>query len=327
MPTSEDKFLLNLIKLDEMTSIDLLTSLSISDACITIGSFDGVHIGHQKILQAVIDKSKSKDIPAIAFSFHPHPAVVLKNIQKPYYLTSPEARKMLLLSSGIDHAIMLHFDREVANLDARSFLEKLKQQTGFTELVIGYDFALGKNREGSAERLQELGREMDYDLSVITPAQYPPGETVSSSRIRNLVSSGSIEKVPPLLGRRFSISGLVIHGDARGRTINIPTANLKVNEQQLLPLNGVYATNAKIAGESYLSVTNIGLKPTVSDGSLTKRTVETHILDFDNDLYGSELTIEFISYLRPEQKFHSVEALKDQINRDITTTRKVAEKV
>jgi len=310
-----------------MTSIDLLASLSISDACITIGSFDGVHIGHQKILQAVIDNSKTKSIQAIAFTFHPHPAVVLKNIQHPYYLTSPETRKKLLLASGIDHSITLHFDQEMANLDARSFLEKLKKPTGFTELVIGYDFALGKNREGTAERLEELGREMNFKLSVIEPAQYPQGETVSSSRIRNLLSVGSVEEAPLLLGRRFSLSGLVIHGDARGRTINIPTANLKVNEQQLLPLNGVYATNAIIAGESYLSVTNIGLKPTVSDGSSTKRTVETHILGLDMDLYETELTIEFIKYLRPEQKFHSVEALKDQINQDITTTRKVVEKV
>lgn len=311
--------------LDEMTSINLLSSLSISDACITIGSFDGVHIGHQKILQAVIAKSKTKGIPAIAFSFHPHPAVVLKNIQHPFYLTSPEARNKLLLASGIDHSITLHFDKEMANLDARSFLEILKQQTGFTELVIGYDFALGKNREGTAERLQELGKEMHYHLSVIAPAQHPEGVTVSSSRIRNLLSTGNVEDIPPLLGRRFSFSGMVTHGDGRGRTINIPTANLKVNEEQLLPLNGVYATHSIIAGESYLSVTNIGIKPTVSDKTSAIRTIETHILDFNADLYGSEFTIEFIKYLRPEQKFASFEALKDQINRDITTARKVVE--
>jgi len=304
-----------------MTSFNNLVPIAMTDAAITIGSFDGVHVGHQKIIKTVIERAEKKSIPSIAFTFFPHPAVVLRSISEPYYLTTPAVREALLHSAGIDHCITLNFNREMANLDALSFLQGLKDRTGFSELVIGYDFALGKNREGSIDRLQYLAKQLGYNLTVVAPAQIPAGETVSSSRIRQLLSAGLVEEAEQLLGRRFSLSGTVIHGDGRGRTIDIPTANLQVDAQQLLPLNGVYATYAIYHDDAHLSVTNIGVKPTVTNVSYAVRTIETHILDRRMDLYDKPLRIEFIKYLRPEQKFPSFTALKNQIHQDIEATR------
>ena len=250
-----------------MTSFNNRVPIATTDAAITIGSFDGVHIGHQKIIKTVIERAQKKSIPSIAFTFFPHPAVVLRSISEPYYLTTPAVREALLHSAGIDHCITLNFNREMANLDALSFLQGLKDRTGFSELVIGYDFALGKNREGSIDRLQYLAKQLGYNLTVVAPAQIPAGETVSSSRIRQLLSAGLVEEAEQLLGRRFSLSGTVIHGDGRGRTIDIPTANLQV------------------------------------------------------DALFKPLRIEFIKYLRPEQKFPSFTALKNQIHQDIEATR------
>jgi riboflavin kinase/FMN adenylyltransferase len=209
----------------------------------------------------------------------------------------------------------------VADISAREFMSRLKTHLGLSYLLIGYDFALGKNREGNAQRLTELGRELGYATEVM-PAVSDESGVISSTEIRKLVSVGSVDAAANLLGRPYALSGTVVHGDGRGRKINIPTANMAYPESKLLPANGIYACRARFGADLYAAATNIGFNPTFTPDKRTVN-VEAHILDFDRDLYGETLTLEFVSRLRDETKFDSVDALLTQIRADIDETRKM----
>ena len=258
--------------------------------------------------------------PAVLLSFHPHPANVLggRDIR---LLTTPEERADLLASLGVDAIITMPFDRSIAETSARDFMAQLKEHLGLTHLLIGYDFALGKNREGNAQRLAELGLEMGYAVDVV-PALGDESGVISSTEIRKLISVGNVTEAAKLLGRNYSLSGPVIHGDGRGRRINIPTANIGYPDSKILPPNGIYACWAHIGAERFMAATNIGINPTFTPDKRTVN-VEAHLLDFDRDIYGQNVIIEFVSRLRDELKYDSVDALVKQIHKDIEETRKI----
>jgi len=297
-----------------------LADVSLKNAWLTVGVFDGIHRGHQAILRQLTAGAHASDAPAVLLSFHPHPAVVLagRDIR---LLTTPEERADLAAALGLDAVITLPFDRALSEVRAYEFMSRLKEHTGLTRLLIGYDFALGKNREGNAQRLAELGKEMDFAVEVVGAISDESG-VISSTEIRKLVSLGSVAEAAKLLGRNYTLSGPIIHGDGRGRTLQIPTANLLYPESKLLPANGIYACRAFLGNNAYMAATNIGFNPTFTPDKRTAN-VEAHLLDFNRDLYGQELKLEFIARLRDELKFNSVEALLAQIRADIEKTRAI----
>lgn len=297
-----------------------LTDVSIQHAWLTIGVFDGIHRGHQALLHQLTAGAHHHGAPAVLLTFDPHPAVVLAghNIK---LLTTPEERAALAWSLDVDAVITHPFDRSLADMSAREFMTRLKAHLGLKHLLIGYDFALGKNREGDAGRLTELGQELGYSVQIIEAVSDESG-VISSTEIRKLVSVGNVDAAANLLGHPYTLSGTVVHGDGRGRRINIPTANIAYPASKLLPANGIYACRARLGADLYAAATNIGYNPTFTPDKRTVN-VEAHILDFDRDLYGETLTLEFVSRLREEIKFDSVDALLRQIHADIDQTRNV----
>ena len=297
-----------------------LADVSIQNAWLTIGVFDGVHRGHQAILRQLAAGAHANGAPAVLLTFDPHPAVVLagRNLK---LLTTADERAELASALNVDIVITYPFDRAISDTSARDFMAALKERIGLRHLLIGYDFALGKGREGNIQRLSELGRELGYSVQVIEAVSDESG-VISSTEIRKLVSVGSVDAAANLLGRPYALSGPVVHGDGRGRRINIPTANIHYPESKLLPANGIYACRARLGANLYAAATNIGFNPTFTPDKRTVN-VEAHILDFDRDLYGETLTLEFVSRLRDELKFNSVDALLVQIHTDIEKTRKI----
>lgn len=244
-----------------------LEGLSLEGSCLAIGTFDGVHLGHQEIIRHLVTKARERGLPAVVVTFFPHPDRVLGKKEGRFYLSTPEERAELLGNLGVDVVLTHPFNVEVANLSAREFLQQLKQKIAFRDLVVGYDFGLGKRREGTVERLAELSGEFDYQLHVIPPVQIN-GEVVSSSLLRTLLGEGNIQKVNLLLGRPFYLRGTVIRGDGRGRTLGIPTANLDILAERAVPLEGVYVCHALVNHQRYGAVVNVGVRPTFEDHPL-----------------------------------------------------------
>jgi riboflavin kinase/FMN adenylyltransferase len=297
-----------------------LEDLHLQDVWLTIGSFDGVHRGHQAIVRRLTAGAKAASAPAVVLTFHPHPAVVLRDRHGPYYLTSPQERAELLGELGVDVVVIHPFNHEVANLTAREFVSRLHTHLGLKRLVVGHDFALGHNREGDLPTLERLGGEFGYQLEVIGPISFSDQE-VSSSQIRSALLQGDVEQAAVLLGRAFEVSGLVVHGDGRGKQIGIPTANLDVWPERLLPKSGVYACLARVGGREVQAVTNVGVRPTFT--AAPAPLVETHLLDYEANLYQEEISLSFIARLRDEQRFSGVPALVAQIQKDIHCAREI----
>ncbi len=298
-----------------------IEEINLEKACLTIGSFDGVHRGHQKLISALVDSSHSLNSPALVLTFHPHPAVVLKHIESPFYLSTPEEKASLLSKLGVDVLISIPFTPEIAKITAQEFMEKLIAHTGLKDLVVGHGFVLGKDRHGTVEVLSAIGHSKGYTVTCISPEEMN-SEIISSSKIRGLLETGDVVAASGLLGRNFSVTGKVVSGDGRGRTIGFPTANLQIWPQKLLPAPGVYRCLTGIKGRSVLSVGNIGFRPTFTENT-RQVFVEIHLLDFDEDLYGQELTVQFTHRLRGETRYPSFEELVRQINRDIEAARKL----
>jgi len=298
-----------------------LNDVSLKNSWLTIGVFDGVHRGHQEILANLTAGAHENGAPAVVLTFWPHPAVVLGKRNDLKSLSTPEERADLLGALGVDAVITQPFTSEFAKLSALDFMRLVSERLDLRSLWIGYDFALGHNREGNLARLTEIGRELGYSVQAIGPVKN--GEDVlSSSLIRQRIRNGEVAHAAENLGRFYALSGPVVHGDGRGRRINIPTANVDYPKDKVIPANGVYACWARVGGERYPAATNIGINPTFTPDKETPN-VEAHILDFDRDLYGQELKLEFVQYLREELKFSSVEALLEQIHADIGKTRKI----
>lgn len=288
---------------------------------LTIGSFDGVHLGHQAIVRQLASGAHAESAPAVVLTFHPHPATVLRNRQGPFYLTTPDERAALLGEMGVDVVITHPFNLDVAGLSAHEFISRLHNRLGMKHLCIGHDFALGRGREGNFAVLQRLGIEFGYTVESLLPVELD-GQVVSSSRIRAALAEGDVVLAGRLLGRPYQVRGEVIHGDGRGRTIGIPTANLELWNERLIPKSGVYACFAQIDGNTWQAVTNIGYRPTF-DGQTVQIHVETHLLDFKQDLYGREIALSFVERLRDEQRFESIPELVEQIQRDIVKAKSI----
>ncbi len=296
-----------------------LASLQKKSACVTIGAFDGIHLGHQEIVRRLVHESQQAGVPAVVITFFPHPAAVLGKNAGAFYLTTAEERADLLASLGVDITITLEFTRELAQQSAETFVQQLVDHLHPQKLIVGYDFSLGRNRQGNIETLQNLGKSYDFQVEVV-PAVMLNGETVSSSRVRDALEHNDMETAAALLGRVYAVSGSVTYGDRRGGKLGIPTANLDYPKDRLIPPSGVYATVAHLGDQHIASVTNIGVHPTFDTG-LSVPTIEAHLLDFSGDIYTDELTLDFVHFIRPEQKFDSVAALLAQIDQDIQTAR------
>ncbi len=239
----------------------------------------------------------------------------------PRYLTTPGEKMALLEGLGVDLTVLLPFDRQVAAMSARDFMAMVSRHLRVRELWVGPDFGLGRNREGSVERLRELGRELGYELTIVEPVGDAGGrQVVSSSRIRELLAEGRVDEAALHLGRYFSLSGEVVAGARRGHKLGFPTANLEVRPERAVPADGVYAVFALLGSERYLAVANVGVRPSFDNGH---RTIETHILDFDQDIYGCDLVVEFVARLRDERRFEQIDDLIAQIERDSEAARRI----
>ena len=304
-----------------MQHIRSLDDIKLEKSWLTIGVFDGVHRGHQEILKNLAAGAHENDAPAVVLTFWPHPAAVLGKRSDLKCLTTPEERADLLGELGMDVVITQPFTPEFSGLTARDFMTRVSHRLGLHSLWIGYDFALGKGREGTSVRLSELGQELGYWMQIIGPVAN--GEDVlSSSLIRQRLRSGEVEHAAENLGRNYALSGPVVHGDGRGRKINIPTANIDYPKDKVIPSFGVYATWVWVDGKRHQAATNIGINPTFTPDKETPN-VEAHILDFDRDLYDRHVRLEFVARLRDEMKFDGVEALLEQIHADIDKTRNI----
>ena len=307
--------------------------------CLTIGTLDGMHRGHQALVVELgkIAQNYPEDNANIGLiTFDPHPRAVLKPEAAPKLLSTPEERMEQAAKAGATFGIIQSFTTGISQFRAISFMSLLKENLGLTTLAIGPDFALGKGRSGNIDRLREIGQEIGYEVIQLPQVEWQ-GEPVRSSRIRELLCEGNVEVAAGLLARPYAIPGLVVDGDKRGRTIGVPTANLVVAPERLLPADGVYATRTWIestASEkahqwsntgSFASVTNLGVRPTVNG---REHRFETHLLDFPpeglpDDLYGDTLRVEFIARLRGEKRFDGLDALVTQIQADIKEARAI----
>jgi riboflavin kinase / FMN adenylyltransferase len=288
---------------------------------LAIGAFDGVHKGHQHLLQGLVAAARRAGARAAALTFFPHPAVVIQGRQGRYYLTTPEERVRLLAAQGLDLVLTLPFDEQVRQTRAADFIALLRRHLDMRQLW-GGNFALGYQREGDIPFLRRLGQEQGFTVEVVEAMVTWQGNVVSSSRVRRSLGAGDIEDVTGCLGRPYRLSGTVVKGSRRGHTIGIPTANLDVWAEQLLPAHGVYATYAWVGDRRLPAATNVGLRPTV-DGS--RLTVEAHLLDFNADLYHQTVVLDFVARLRAEQKFAGLDALLTQIQQDVRQARQILE--
>ena len=298
-----------------------LDDVLLKDVWLTIGSFDGVHRGHQAIINELTAGAHREGVPAVVLTFHPHPAVVLRKRKGPHYLTTPEERAVLLGDLGVDVVITHPFTPEVAALPAGDFMRVVKSHLGIKHLCVGHDFALGRRREGDIAVLRQLGEELGYTLNVLPPV-YLGDDIASSSRIRAALADGNVERARSLLGRPYQLGGDVIHGDGRGSTLGIPTANLAVWPERIVPKTGVYACMADVDGKTWEAVTNIGVRPTF-DHRTASTQIETHLLDFSKDLYQQRVELSFVARLRDERRFSGVQALVSQIQLDIQLAREI----
>lgn len=284
----------------------------IENATVTSGTFDGVHLGHQKILQILKKEANVIHGESVVITFWPHPRTVVSQDSQDLKLLSTIEEKIDLLEKfGVQHLLLIPFTREFSELSSDEFVQKiLIKQIGTKKLVIGYDHRFGKNREGSFEYLQNNSLKFGIEIQEI-PKQEIENLTISSTKIRESLFNGDIEVANELLGRHYSFNGIVVKGRQLGRTIGFPTANVQVSETyKLIPSNGVYAVKVFLRNAWYSGMMNIGNRPTV-DG--IGRTQEVNIFDFKDDIYGEKIKVELVSYIREEIKFNNIESLKEQI--------------
>jgi riboflavin kinase/FMN adenylyltransferase len=283
-----------------------------NETVLTIGVFDGVHLGHKYLLSKLIEQSKYYKLDSGAITFKQHPQELINPQLSPPYLTSL-SQKLKLLRDEVQFTIALTFTLELAQIGARQFIEFLRQYLKMNMLVLGPDFTLGRDREGSVNLLRNLAVDMNFRLTVV-PHLRIDGEIVSSTAIRNALIKGNVKKANHMLGRYFRLEGHVIKGSGRGTALGFPTANLDIETTCLLPLDGIYATWAYLNNKCYPSVTNIGKRPTFGE---YERTIEVFIIGFKGNLYRHCLKIDIIERLRYEQKFATTGALQDQIADDV----------
>lgn len=298
------------------------------DTVLTIGTFDGLHVGHREIIETVVGKAKENNSRSVLVTFEPHPRMVLQNhfnrdesknkpgLKKVALLSTFENKKRLIEDLGIDVLLVVEFNMGFANISSNEFIEKyLYEKTGLKEVILGYDHKFGKNRDGDIDLFRQLGLKYGFEVTTLSPVSVN-GETVSSTKIRHYLENGEVRNANSMLGREYTLTGKIIHGDMRGRKLGFQTANLDFSESGLLiPPMGVYAVRVKYSSKMYEGVMNIGTRPSFNSG--TEITKEVHIFNFNEEIYGEELEVLFVEKLRNEKKFESVEDLKTQIKKDI----------
>lgn len=296
---------------------------------LTVGNFDGIHLGHRAILETVVARARALEGQAVVYTFEPHPRKVLQPDRAPGLLITLEQKLELLEAAGVDVAVVEPFSLEFAKTPADRFVrEILHERVQPLEVYVGYDFHFGHDREGSMRMLTELGPRLGFAVTIIPEVTMDQGD-VNSTRIREVLGKGRVEQANAMLGRPYAVRGSVVKGEQRGRVLDFPTANLEA-ENEVLPALGVYAgfltlldQGTPAAGSRWPAVTNVGRRPTFEDaGSVV---VEAHCLDFDGDLYGSRVDVSFLHHLREERRFDGVDALRAQIRADVETGRRLLE--
>ncbi len=288
---------------------------------LAIGVFDGVHLGHQAVIHRALEDARREGGTVVVVSFDPHPIRVLRPDQAPRLLTSTAHKLRLIANLGVTQQLVIHFDHAFAATPPEEFIRALAAAAQpLREICVGFEWSFGKGRAGNLALLQRLGGELDF-AEVGVPAVEIDGEIVSSTLIRSAVERGELARAARLLGREFTILGTVVEGDRLGRTIGFPTANLSAHNEQYPP-NGVYAVDVRRGTERLRGVVNIGVRPTIKNAN-GERLLEVHLFDFEADIYGEDLEITFRQFLRPEQKFASLDLLRAQITRDAATARRV----
>lgn len=286
---------------------------------LAIGVFDGVHLGHRDVISTSTEHAHFADGTPVVVTFDPHPAKVLRPNDAPHLLTATQHKLELIRALGVARLLVIPFNAGFAATSPEDFVSQLVTNSKpLREICVGHEWSFGKDRAGNLELLQKLGRRFDFNVVGISPVRVN-GKVVSSTAIRHAVETGDFRKAAEMLGRDYKILGTVVHGEAIGNKIGFPTANLSAHSEQFPP-NGVYFAEAWIEGVRHHGVINLGVRPTVARGQ-PQRTLEIHLLDFDRDIYGQDMEVRFVSYLRPEMKFENVEALQRQIDADVRRAR------
>ncbi len=288
------------------------------NAVITIGTFDGVHLGHVQILEQLKKEAEAINGTMVLVTFFPHPKQVINN-EHVFMLNTPLEKYRLFEKHGIEHIVEVPFNRDFADQPAKNYIsEFLVNNFHPHTIIIGYDHKFGKNREGDYSLLEAEAKKNNYLVKEI-PEQVIKDITISSTAIRKALNSGDVKKANEFLGYNYALTGIVVQGDKRGRTIGFPTANIQVlDKSKLIPANGVYLVGVKVENEYFKGMMNIGTRPTFNGISTS---IEVYILDFNHDIYGNEITVEFEKWLRPEMKFSSLNELKTQLNIDLNNAR------
>ncbi|MDP7051168.1 MAG: bifunctional riboflavin kinase/FAD synthetase [Verrucomicrobiota bacterium] len=289
--------------------------------CLAIGMFDGVHLGHQQVLRQAVTDAQQHEATSLCVTFDQHPATVIAPERAPGLIQSLSQRLNAIETLGVDATLLLEFDEPMSRVTAPDFMHNLHRDLGeIKSLCVGAKFAFGHNREGNVELLKQLGQKLDFTVHGLASVALD-GETISSSSIRQAIKAGDFDAANQMLGREHALAGKVVHGDGRGRELGFPTANLDITGL-CIPPRGVYAAHVLVEGQTRRAAVNIGLRPTV-EGTEPRLHVEAHILDFEGDLYGEDLEITFVKKLRDEEKFDSLEALKEGIAKDVDDVRKL----
>jgi riboflavin kinase/FMN adenylyltransferase len=285
----------------------------------TVGTFDGVHLGHWSVLQEVARRAEAAGRRSVLVTFDPHPLKIVRPERCPPLLTTAVEKKEILAESGLEYAVFIAFTRALSKYEPERFVtEILVERLGVEELVIGYDHGFGKDRSGDPDTLRRIGKELGFTVDVVPPVQ-ADGGAVSSSRIRAAIQRGDMREARACLGRFYSIQGVVVRGEGRGRHLGFPTANLSVGEgDKLIPPPGIYAVRASLRSGTYTGALHLGPRPTF-EGS--PPAIELHVLDFEGDLYGERVRVDFVSWLRAIRPFATVEALVDQMREDVEASR------
>lgn len=292
-------------------------------ACLAIGVFDGVHLGHQQVIRQTVADAEQHEALSVVVTFDRHPSAIVAPARVPPLIYSLPQKLRAIESLGVDATWLIRFDEEFSRQSGEEFVRGLGRDFGHLHSVcVGSEFTFGHKRSGNVELLRRLGSEMEFTVHGLAAVALD-GSTVSSTRIREAIARGELDNASQMLGRGYAIAGLVVKGDQLGRKLGFPTANLDV-AGLALPPNGVYAAHARTQGRTLRAAVNIGVRPTVAGTTPVPR-VEAHLLDFDGDLYGAEVELSFVARLREERKFASVEALKEQIARDVAEARRMFE--
>lgn len=287
--------------------------INVENTVVTIGNFDGIHKGHIKLIKEAVKEAKTKNYKSVVFTFENHPMRYFRADSIKHIITNEEKVK-IFENLGVDIVFMIPFDEYMTKISATDFVKTiLHEKLKCKMVIVGHDFTFARNKEGNASLLESLGKNYNMKVKVIEPIKIK-GRRVSSSYIRNLINDGNVSEIKDFLGRNYFLEGEVIHARKIGRTIGFPTANLKAEDKLIIPKNGIYAVKVYIENKVYYGATNIGYNPTVNGKVLS---IETNIIDFDEEIYGEIIKVEFLDRIRDEKKFNSLDELKSQLSKDV----------